>query len=507
MATVAKSHTNGSGTSHARIAIVGAGFSGIGMAARLLQEGIDDFVVLERAEELGGTWRDNTYPGCQCDIPSTLYSYSFAPNPDWSRAYPKQWEIREYLHRCAHEFGVVPHIRLGHEVTEATWDEASRCWRLGTSRGELTANFLVAGMGGLTEPSIPEIPGIDEFEGTMFHSAQWDHDHDLRGERVAVIGTGASAIQFVPKVQPLVEKLHVFQRTPSWVMPDPDRRVSDFERDLFRRFPITQRALRAALYAFHETTVLGTIVDRRLSSLFEQIARLHLKRQVPDPELRAKLTPSYTLGCKRITMSDTYYPALTQPNAEVVTDPIQEIRTGSIATVDGAEREIDTIILGTGFRVFDNPGLQQVRGRGGRSLAEVWQGSPRAYLGTAIPGFPNLFLLVGPNSAGGYNSIIFTSEAHINYVLSCIKSMDRQGIETVEVRPEAYEEFVAETDRRLGESVWNRGGCSSWYLDENGRNGVWWPGFTWRLWQKTRRFDAGNYIAEPASAPAEPVAA
>jgi cation diffusion facilitator CzcD-associated flavoprotein CzcO len=506
LAKAAKAQANGAGPSHARVAIIGAGFSGIGMAARLLQEGIDDFAVLERAEDLGGTWRDNTYPGCQCDIPSALYSYSFAPNPNWSRAYPKQSEIRAYLQRCAHEFGVVPHIRFGHEVTEAAWDERKRCWQIGTSRGELTANFLIGGMGGLAEPSIPEIEGIDEFEGTMFHSAQWDHAHDLGGERVAVIGTGASAVQFVPRIQPQVDRLHLFQRTPSWVMPDPDRRVSDLERDLFRRFPITQRALRAALYAIHETTVLGTIVDRRLSSLFEQIARQHLKRQVRDPELRARLTPTYTLGCKRITMSNTYYPALTQPNAEVVTEPITEIRAGSIVTADGTEREIDTLILGTGFRVFENPGLQQVHGRGGRTLADVWQGSPRAYLGTAIPGFPNLFLLVGPNSAGGYNSIIFTSEAHINYVLACIKQMDRRGIETVEVRQEAYDEFVRETDRRLGASVWNKGGCASWYLDENGRNGVWWPGFTWRLWQRTRRFDAGNYLAEPAHTP-EPVAA
>ncbi|HEX2129496.1 MAG TPA: NAD(P)/FAD-dependent oxidoreductase [Solirubrobacterales bacterium] len=501
------SQTNGSGPAHSRIAIVGAGFSGIGMGARLLQEGIDDFVVLERADELGGTWRDNTYPGCQCDIPSALYSYSFAPNPDWSRAYPLQSEIRDYLHRCARELGVVPHIRLGHEVTGAEWDEAEQCWRLETSKGRLSANILVGGMGGLTEPAVPDIPGIGAFEGAMFHSAQWDHEHDLSGERVAAIGTGASAVQFVPMIQPMVGRLHLFQRTPSWVMPDPDRRVSDFERDLYRRFPITQRALRAALYAMHETTVLGTIVDRRLSTVFEQIARQHLKRQVADPELRAKLTPNYTLGCKRITMSNTYYPALTQPNAEVVTDPIREIRARSIVTADGTEREIDTLILGTGFKVFDNPSFDRVRGRGGRSLRDVWQGSPRAYLGTAIAGFPNLFLLVGPNSAGGYNSIIFTSEAHINYVVRAIKAMERRGIGAIEVRREAYEEFTRETERRLEDSVWNKGGCASWYLDQNGRNGVWWPGFTWRLWQRTRRFDAGNYLAEPAPARAEPVAA
>jgi cation diffusion facilitator CzcD-associated flavoprotein CzcO len=476
-----------------RIAIVGSGFSGLCMAIRLRQEGIEDFVVLERAHDVGGTWRDNTYPGCQCDIPSALYSFSFAPNPDWTRFYPLQREIRDYLRRCARDFGVMPYIRFDTEVQGAAWDEGAGLWRLETSQGPVTAKVLVGGMGGLSEPSIPEIPGLDEFEGTAFHSAAWDHDHDLSGERVAVIGTGASGVQFVPKIQPEVGKLHLFQRTPSWVMPDPDRPVTDFERRLFRRLPAAQRLLRAGLYFGHEATVLGTIVDRRLSKGAERIARRHLRRQVPDPELRAKLTPSYTLGCKRITFSDTYYPAILRPNVELVTDPIREVRPRAIVTGDGREREVDTIILGTGFKVHDNPGFARVRGRGGRTLGDVWQGSPRAYLGSTIAGFPNLFLLVGPNSAGGYNSIVFTTEAHVNYVLACLREMDRHRLGTVEVRPEVYEAFNRDTDERLRRSVWNRGGCSSWYLDQNGRNGVWWPGFTWRLWQKTRRFNLGDY--------------
>ena len=478
---------------HTRIAIVGSGFSGLCMAIRLKQEGIDDFVVLERADEVGGTWRDNTYPGCQCDIPSALYSFSFAPNPNWTRFYPLQSEIRDYLRRCAEDFGVMPYIRFGHDVTGAHWDDDARTWRLDTSHGEFSADMLVGGMGGLSTPSVPYIPGLDSFEGTLFHSAEWDHDHDLTGERVAVIGTGASAIQFVPRIQPQVETLHVFQRTPSWVMPDPDRRVTGFERRLFRTVPAAQRLLRAGLYFGHEATVLGTIVDRRLSAGFESIGRRHLRRQVADPELRRKLTPTYTLGCKRITMSNSYYPALCQPNSEVVTDPISEVRPHSIVTADGNEREVDTIILGTGFKVHDNPGFSRVRGRGGQTLGDAWQGSPRAYLGTAIAGFPNLFLLVGPNSAGGYNSIIFTTEAHVNYVMACLRAMDKGGLRTVEVRPEVYDRFNREADERLRASVWNRGGCASWYLDENGRNGVWWPGFTWRLWQRTRRFDAREY--------------
>jgi cation diffusion facilitator CzcD-associated flavoprotein CzcO len=478
---------------HTRIAIIGAGFSGLCMAIRLRRAGIEDFVVLERADEIGGTWRDNTYPGCQCDIPSALYSFSFAPNPDWTRFYPLQSEIRDYLRRCARDFGVMPYIRFGCDVSGAAWDEDAHRWRLETSQGAVTADVLVGGMGGLSEPSIPEIPGLDGFEGTMFHSAEWDHDHDLSGERVAVIGTGASAVQFVPRIQPRVEKLHLFQRTPSWVMPDPDRKVTDFERRLYRRLPLTQRLLRAGIYLAHEATVFGTIVDRRLSKGFETIARTHLRRQVQDPELRAKLTPSYTLGCKRITLSDAYYPSLTRPNAELVTDPIREVRARSIVTGDGTEREVDTLILGTGFKALDSPAFSRVRGRDGRTLGDVWQGSPRAYLGTAIAGFPNLFLLVGPNSAGGYNSIVFTTESHVNYVMACLREMDRRRLRAVEVRPDVYEAFNRDTDERLGGSVWNKGGCASWYLDSNGRNGVWWPGFTWRLWQRTRRFDPGDY--------------
>jgi cation diffusion facilitator CzcD-associated flavoprotein CzcO len=392
----------------------------------------------------------------------------------------------------------MPFVRFDHEVTGAAWDDDQRRWRVETSQGEITADVLVGGQGGLSNPSIPDIPGLERFEGKQFHSAQWDHDHDLDNERVAVIGTGASAIQFVPRIQPRVARLHLFQRTPSWVMPDPDRPLTDFEHRLFERMPAAQRALRGVVYLVMEATVLGTMVDKRLAKGLEAVARRHLRRQVRDPELRAKLTPSYTIGCKRITMSDSYYPALAQPNAEVVTDGIREVREHSIVTVDGTEREVDSIILGTGFHVHDHPGFERIRGRGGLTLGEAWKGSPRAYLGSTIAGFPNLFLLVGPNSAGGFNSIIFTSEAHINYALRAIKAMDRHGLDTVEVRPEVYDAFAREAEQKLRDSVWNAGGCASWYIDANGRNGVWWPGFMAGLWRRTRRFDLGEYQLEPA---------
>jgi cation diffusion facilitator CzcD-associated flavoprotein CzcO len=463
------------------------------MAIRLLEEGIDDFVVLERADEVGGTWRDNTYPGCQCDIPSALYSYSFAPNPDWTRFYPLQEEIRAYLQRCTGRFGVMPYIRFGAALEGAAWDERTSAWQLETAAGSLSADVLVAGSGGLSAPSVPDFPGLERFAGTTFHSANWDHEHELRGERVAVIGTGASAIQFVPYIQPLVDRLHLFQRTPVWVMPDPDRPVSARERALFRRLPATQRALRTLIYLIMEMTVFGTILNPRLARGLQAIAHRHLREQVADPELRHRLTPSYTIGCKRIVMSDTYFPALCQPNAEVVTEPITEITPNGIRTADGTERELDTIIFGTGFKVSDNPAFERVRGRGGRTLAEAWQGSPRAYLGATVPGFPNLFLLVGPNSAGGFNSIIFTTEAHVNYAIAGLRAMARSHARTVEVRPDIYEHWNRDTERRLSHSVWNEGGCSSWYLDQNGRNGVWWPGFMGRLWLKTRRFNPGEY--------------
>ena len=490
-----------------RVAIVGSGFSGLGMAIRLRQEGIEDFVVLERAGEVGGTWRDNTYPGCQCDIPSLLYSYSFAPNPAWTRLYPLQEEIQAYLRHCAQRFEVLPKIRFNAEVQDAEWDEEHSVWRLQTAQGPLTADVLVAGVGGLSEPAPPDIPGLDSFQGTTFHSAKWNHAHDLRGERVAVVGTGASAIQFVPKIQPQVEKLHVFQRTPPWVLPDPDRPMKPAERWVLRNFPPARRAARTAIYWIFELTVLGTMKDRRLVKPIEDQARRHLARQVPDPELRAKLTPNYTIGCKRILLSDTYYPALQAPNAEVVTERITEITPKGVRTADGVEREVDTIILGTGFNLHNHPAFDHVRGRGGVTLADAWKGSPRAYLGSSVAGFPNYFTLVGPNSAGGFNSIVFTSEAHINYVIECLKVMDERGLAAVEVRRDVYEEWEREVEHRLRNSVWNAGGCRSWYLDENGNNNVWWPGFTWRLWQQTRRFDLANYVVRSGGANGRPALA
>src|SRR4051812_44891306 len=331
----------------ARIAIIGTGFAGLGMAIRLKQEGIEDFVLLEKGHDVGGTWRENTYPGVQCDVPSHLYSFSFAPNPNWTRTFPLGAEIQAYLRDCAERYGVLPHIRFGAEVLMTAWNDDDQRWEIETSDGNVNARVLVAGTGPLHEPSMPAVPGLDRFEGKTFHSAEWDHDHDLTGERVAVVGTGASAIQFVPRIQPKVSRMHVFQRTPPWIMPHPDRALSPLEHRIYRALPSAQLAMRAAVYWARETFVLG-FMDRRFAKLPQRVALKHLRDQVPDPELRRKLTPDYTIGCKRVLLSNDYFPALMQPNVELVNDGIAEVRASSVVTADGSEREVDTIIFGTG---------------------------------------------------------------------------------------------------------------------------------------------------------------
>jgi cation diffusion facilitator CzcD-associated flavoprotein CzcO len=486
---------------HHRTVIVGTGFSGIGMAIKLLREGERDFVMLERAGEIGGTWRDNTYPGCRCDVPSHLYSYSFAPNPNWSSTFSPQPEILDYLRGVAVRFGVLPHVRFETELESAEWDEAEARWTIQTSQGRLSADVLITAQGPLSDPLVPDLPGLDSFEGTTFHSARWDHDHRLDGERVAVIGTGASAIQFVPRIQPDVAQLHVFQRTPPWIMPHPNRRMKDWEHELYRRLPAAQLAMRAAIYWARETFVLQ-FRNERMRKLATRMALRQLEEQVPDRELRAKLTPRYELGCKRILPTDEWYPTLMKPNVELVAEAVREIKPNSIVAADGSEREVDTIIFGTGFHVTDIPIAGRVRGRDGRTLEETWDGSPSAYKGAAVAGFPNLFFLVGPNTGLGHNSIVFMIESQINYVAAALAAMRRRGAKVVDVRPEAQAAYNAELDRMTEGTVWVTGGCSSYYIDRNGHNSTIWPTFTWPFRQRTREFDEGAYaIGAPAPAP------
>lgn len=484
--------------SHVDVAIVGAGFSGLGMAIELKRAGREDFVVLERAEELGGTWQANTYPGCQCDVPSNLYSFSFAPNPGWSRTFAMQPEIWDYLRKVADDFGVRPRIRLGCEMTGTSWDEQTMRWRIETSRGNLTARVLVAAAGGLCEPFVPDLPGLESFQGAAFHTARWDHGQDLSDKRIAVVGTGASAIQVVPNIQPLARKLTVFQRTPPWIMPHRGRAVRTAEKRLFRLLPAIQKAVRGAVYWGRELYVLP-FKRERFRRLPERVALRHLADQVADSELRRRLTPGYEIGCKRILLSNEYYPALQQPNVELVTEAVVEVRPTGVITADGREHGAEAIVWGTGFRAAEMPVGDRVRGREGRLLGEVWrEHGAEALRGTAISGFPNLFMLVGPNTGLGHNSIVFMIESQLAYVIGALRAMDARGAAVAEARPEAQAAFNDEVQNRMAGTVWTEGGCASWYLDEHGRNTTLWPGTSWSFRQATRRFDPAEYALRSA---------
>jgi cation diffusion facilitator CzcD-associated flavoprotein CzcO len=475
-----------------RVAIIGTGFSGLGMAIRLKKEGEHDFVLLERAGDIGGTWRDNTYPGCRCDVPSHLYSFSFAPNPNWSSTFSPQAEILDYLRETAAKHGVLPHVRFETELLSADWDEDERLWQIETSKEAMTAEVLIAAQGPLSDPSLPAVPGIETFEGKAFHSAQWDHEHDLTDERVAVIGTGASAIQFVPEIQPKVAKLHVLQRTAPWVIPHRNRPMKRWERAIYRLFPLAQLAMRAGIYWARESFVLQ-FRHRAIGRLLERIPMAHMRKQIKDPELRRKLTPDYSIGCKRILPTNEWYPALAKPNVEVVTGGLTEVRPRSVVAEDGSEREVDTIIFGTGFHVTDVPIADRVTGRDGRTLTETWNGSMQAYKGTTVAGFPNLFFLVGPNTGLGHTSIVFIIESQIAYVLDALRTMRRHGARTLEVREGAQAAYNAELDRMTEGTVWVSGGCTSYYIDRNGHNSALWPTYTWPFRQRTREFDATAY--------------
>jgi cation diffusion facilitator CzcD-associated flavoprotein CzcO len=470
---------------HIPIAIIGSGFSGIGMAIRLRQHGIEDFALFERARELGGTWRDNSYPGCACDVESHLYSFSFALNPRWSRMFSPQPEIYAYLRRCAEQHGIVAHMRFDHELLEARWDEAQLVWRLRTSQGEYTADFLIGAMGGLSEPSVPELPGLARFKGKTFHSARWDHAHPLAGRRVAVIGTGASAVQFVPEIQRSVGQLLLFQRTPAWVIPRADRQIGELEKRAFAHIPGLQRLVRGAIYARRELAVLG-FRHPTVMRLLEYYARRYLSETVPDPALRAKLTPHFRIGCKRILITSDYLPALTRPNVHVITEAIREIGEDHIITADGAVHAIDTIIFGTGFHTTDMPFAERVRDAAGQSLSQSWRGSPQAYLGTTVAGYPNLFLLLGPNTALGHTSVVMMAESQIELVVGALVHMRKHALRRLEPRAETQAAFVRELDGKMVGTVWTSGGCQSWYIDKTGRNSTIWPGFTFTFMQRAR---------------------
>ena len=486
---------------HVSVAVVGSGFAGLGTAIALKRSGRHDFVVLERADDVGGTWRDNTYPGCACDVPSHLYSFSFAPNPSWSRSFSPQPEIWAYLRRTAEDFGVLPHVHFGTELLDATWVPERQHWAVSTSRGELTADSVVLGTGPLSEPTTPALQGISSFQGTTFHSAQWDHGWSAKGRRVAVIGTGASAIQFVPHLQKDAASLVVFQRTAPWVLPRMDRAISPLEQRLYARLPLLQKAARTAIYWGRESHILGFRYQPRLMRAAQRLAVKHLAAQVSDPVTRDKLTPRFTLGCKRVLLSNDYYRALDRPNAEVVTDRIVEVVPTGIVTeaADGTRtaHEVDTIVFGTGFSVTDPPVAQRLHA-GGRSLKEHWGATGmQALHGLTVAGFPNLFFLVGPNTGLGHNSIVLMVEAQVRHLLKALDAMEASGAGALEPRAEVQAAYNARLQGELAKTVWNRGGCSSWYLDSAGRNTTLWPTFTWMFRRELVAFDLAEYVAQP----------
>ncbi len=479
---------------HVRVAIIGSGFAGLTVAIQLKRRGIDDFVVLERADDIGGAWRDNTYPGCACDVPSTLYSFSFAANPNWTSSFSPQQEIHQYLRSCVHRFGLRGHLRLRHEVLQASWDAAHEQWSIETSGGTFTATVLVSATGQLSEPALPQLPGLERFTGATFHTSRWDHSLELARSRVAVIGTGASAVQLVPAIADQVAALHVFQRTAAWILPQRNRVRSPAEHRALRRFPSLQCAMRAMLHWGRECALIG-FTHPGIMRAVSLLARLHLRRQVPKPALRAELTPAYAMGCKRVLRSSTFYPALNREHVELVTEPIHEVRERSVITTDGTERPVDAVIFGTGFHAAEMPMARRIRGRDGRLLAHDWQrAGAQAYLGTTVAGFPNLFLLTGPNSALAHNSVLLGIERQVHYVLDALRVMQTHQLATVEVQPQAQKSFVRQVQARLARTVWVRGGCHSWFLDDTGRNTTVWPWPTARLRRLTRRFDLENYL-------------
>ncbi|WKX72213.1 NAD(P)/FAD-dependent oxidoreductase [Streptomyces sp. XD-27] len=489
---------------HVRVAVIGSGFGGLGAAVRLRREGVTDFVVLERAGSVGGTWRDNTYPGCACDVPSHLYSFSFAPNPRWPRNFSGQPHIRAYLEHVTDTFGLRPHIRFDSEVRALRWDTGALRWEIDTARGALTADLVVAAAGPLSDPKVPDIQGLDTFPGKVFHSARWDHDYDLRGKRVAVVGTGASAIQIVPAIQPQVARLTLFQRTPPWVLPRVDRDISGAEKWLHDKVPATRALRRGVLWGLRELQVGAFTKRPDQLGLVERFALRHLKRAVKDPALRARLTPSYRIGCKRILLSNDYYPALARPTTDVIASGLSEVRGSTLVAADGTRAEVDAIIFGTGFHVTDMPIAQRVTGADGITLAEAWRDGMAALRGASAAGFPNFMTIIGPNTGLGNSSMILMIESQLNYLADYVRQLDLlddgEGRVALDARPSAVRAYNDRLQERLRHTVWNTG-CTSWYLDANGRNTTAWPGTTGEFRRITRRVDLAEYEVLRVPAP------
>jgi len=489
-------------TSDYRIAILGAGIGGLGLATRLTLAGERSFVVLEKEQAVGGTWRDNTYPGASCDVQSHLYWYSFDEHPDWSRVFAFQPEIQRNVEQLVERHGLAEHVRLGAEVTSAVWDDAAGRWLIRTSGGEeVRAEVFVTAWGQLNRPSYKGVPGRERFRGPAFHSARWDHDVDLSGKRVAVIGNGASAVQFIPEVAETAGHLTVFQRTPNYVVPREDRPYDDAERETFRRDQQAFLDSRNGFYVEHEGWMGAMKLEANpVAEEFTRVARAHLEAQVPDPALREKLWPDYPIGCKRIIIADTFYPALMRDNVDLVTEAIDGIEPEGVRTADGALHEVDVIIYATGFETLSFVGDLDIRGREGVALRDAWHDGPQAYLGMNVAGFPNMFMLYGPNTNLGHNSIITMLECQFDYVIKALQALERERVRALDIRPEVMRQFNEQLQQELKGSSF-AGSCNSWYKTADGRVTNNWSGSVEDYKARTSRFELADYeVLEPASA-------
>lgn len=474
------------------VAIIGSGFSGLGMAIRMVQSGESDFLIFERAGGLGGTWRDNIYPGAECDIQTDLYSYSFAPNLEWSKTYAPHDELLAYLQGCSDRFGVTPHIRFNHEVLSASWDSDRQCWDLETKGGRYRADILISAMGYLSEPKYPEIEGLESFAGTSMHTTRWNSDLDLSGKRVAVIGTGASAIQIIPEIQPIVGKLDVYQRTPPWIMGKHGRSIAGFEAWALRHMPGYHR-LKRDYHMWTAEMVAVQLARPNRTSMMRKIAQKQLDQNVSNPELKKKLQPDYAIGCRRILFSDTFYQSLEQPNVELICDPIDRIEPSGVVTADAQSRDADILVLATGFQSSELPFAERIVGASGEPLASKWREGQYAYLGSTVEGFPNFFMLLGPNTTIGHTSMTLMMEAQLQYTVNALGVMKQQGTSSVDVKSDVVSAYNRKLQNRLSPTVWNAGGCRSYYLDSRGRNTTIWPLTTLHFRKLTRRFDVENY--------------
>ncbi len=483
------------------VVIIGTGFSGIGMASQLRRQGASSMIILERAEDVGGTWRDNRYPGAACDQPSHLYSFSFRLNPDWPSVFSSQPAIHDYLRTVASEEGLLPYIRFNQDVIEARWDADLAHWVVYSKDSIYYGRVLVSASGLLSDPKLPDIKGLADFTGALFHSARWNDEVSLEGKRVGVIGTGASAVQIVPEVAKVARHLTVFQRTASWIVPRPDRDFTDAEKGMFRKMPETMQELRTSIFWENEERYAQRAAVPSLLAKATTIALKHLEDQISDPELRNKLTPDYEIGCKRILKSSDFYPALCRPNVNLVTVGIDQIESSALVTVDGVRHELDALVLSTGFEATELPISRRIFGKDGLSLAKRWENGAEGFATTSVSGFPNFFVLGGPNTGIGHNSQVYMFEAQIQHVLKALQHMDDGGSSMIEVRTASEDRFRSSLERRASGTVWMTGGCTAWYVDpRNGRLTTLWPDYSHLFQDEVAPFDPADYVFEVSQA-------